>query len=159
MGSALCRLHWTQTITGSHRQLYLPAKYVTHHKHPDGPDQAATSGAERRKESTFTIIWIYQARPAPVEPLSIWIDACQPTNGRQVGNQSSAEWNLQNSISWSLLPQLLVHTNENTLRHCTTHTCDPGSARSLNPRPGAVPPGRSRRATDTRHRIFVEDIQ
>lgn len=50
----VCLLNWTQTITALHRQLYLPAKYVTHNKHmlltDKGQEEVVTVGGKRGKK-------------------------------------------------------------------------------------------------------------
>lgn len=53
---AACLLNWTQTITALHRQLYLPAKYVTHNKHillTDKGQGEVVAASEKRTEMGF----------------------------------------------------------------------------------------------------------
>lgn len=51
---AVCLLNWTQTITALHRQLYLPAKYVTHNKHmlltDKGQEEVVTVGGKEERK-------------------------------------------------------------------------------------------------------------
>lgn len=53
-GSMVCLLNWTQTITALHRQLYLPAKYVTHNKHmlltDKGQEEVVTVGGKEERK-------------------------------------------------------------------------------------------------------------
>lgn len=75
---SLCWLNWMQTITALHRQLYLPAKYVTHNKHmlltDKGRGETVTVG-EKRKESKSRVIWIYQLY-LPQKETSHCLDQC-----------------------------------------------------------------------------------
>lgn len=50
----VCLLNWTQPITALHRQLYLPAKYVTHNKHmlltDKGQEEVVTVGGKEERK-------------------------------------------------------------------------------------------------------------